>query len=83
VYVVVGAAAQGIDGAEWARVDGVAGVWQFAQEDGGREITVAWVDRDLWETSALLGARCRDLGAGVEWAGPLERVDPNQWDWFG
>jgi hypothetical protein len=86
VYVVVGAAGHGVDGAAMTGVDGVAGAWQFAgtgREDGGvREITVAWVDGDLWEASAQLGELCRSLGSALEWAGPLERVDPYAWDWF-
>jgi hypothetical protein len=84
VYVVVGAASRRVDAAGMAGVDGVAGVWRFADgsDGGGREIVVAWVDGDLWEASAQLGESVRGLGAGCEWAGPLERVDPYHWDWF-
>jgi hypothetical protein len=76
VHVVVGPQ---VDGAEWARHPGVAGAWQFADDEQGRFITVAFVDGDLWRASAALGA----AGKGSpEWAGPLERVDAFRWDWF-
>jgi hypothetical protein len=76
VHVVVG---PHVDGAEWARHPGVAGAWQFADDEHGRFITVAFVDGDLWRASAALGA----AGSGApEWAGPLERVDAFRWDWF-
>ncbi len=93
VYVVVRPTTQGashpVDGAAMTKVDGVAGAWRFVGAAGGggaqREITVAWVDGDLWVTSALLGDLAAERGAGaagVEWAGPLERVDPYHWGWF-
>jgi hypothetical protein len=73
-----------------ASVPGVAGAWQFAERSDGppgqkgerRAITVAFVDQDFWGTSARLGERFTVLGARLEWAGPLERVDPRQWVWF-
>jgi hypothetical protein len=76
VHVVVGPR---VDGAALVRHAGVAGVWQFADAERGRTITVAFVDGDLWRASAGLGAAG---GASPEWAGPLERVDAFRWDWF-
>ncbi len=76
VHVVVGPR---VDGAEWTRHPGVAGAWQFADDEHGRFITVAFVDGDLWRASTALGTG----GSGSpEWAGPLERVDAFRWDWF-
>jgi hypothetical protein len=60
--------------------DGVAGVWQFGADD--RHITVSFVDGDLWRVAEDLGSFCGDHADGVEWAGPLEPVDANGWDWF-
>ena len=60
--------------------DGVAGAWQFARR--ARHITVPFVDGDLWRVAGALGSVCREHADGVEWAGPLEPVDANGWDWF-
>ena len=79
VYVVVGPA---LDGAALVARDGVAGAWQFADAAGESHITVAFLDTDLLATAAHLGPWCQDLGAPLEWAGPLETIDPNRWDWF-
>ncbi|HXY27425.1 MAG TPA: hypothetical protein VEH82_04025, partial [Acidimicrobiales bacterium] len=83
VYVVVGPE---VDGAALVDHSGVAGVWQFADTAAGRTITVAFVDGDLWQVSAAIGAaELRDHASGdasPEWAGPLERVDAFRWDWF-
>jgi hypothetical protein len=81
-----------------AAVDGVAGAWEFAElgphgeawathtgeaPEGRRRITVAWVDGDLWAASDQLGAAARPLDTDLQWSGPLERVDPYRWEWFG
>ncbi len=81
VFAIVGAPA---DGAALVEHPGVAGAWQFADEGGGRTITVAFVDGDLWQVAAALGAGYADTGAtqSPEWCGPLERVDAFRWDWF-
>ncbi len=77
VYVVVGPP---VEGATLVDQAGVAGVWQFADAEAGRTVTVAFVDGDLWQAAAALGAA---VDGGVpEWAGPLERVDAFRWDWF-
>jgi hypothetical protein len=77
VYAVVGPS---IDGQGLVDLPGVAGAWQFG--DGERTITVAFVDGDLWHAAADLGRLCDGDGPGLEWAGPLERVDAFRWDWF-
>jgi hypothetical protein len=79
VYAVVGPAA---DGAALAATEGVAGAWQFTDERAGRTVTVAFVEGDLIGVAGELGAQVAALGQAVEWAGPLERVDAYQWDWF-
>jgi hypothetical protein len=76
VYVVVGPP---VAAADMVARRGVAGAWQFADDEQDRFITVAFVDGDLWEVSADLA----DAGGTTpEWAGPLERVDAFRWDWF-
>ena len=77
LYVVVGPP---IDGASVVDHHGVAGAWQFA--DGARTVTVAFVDGDLWQVADDLSASVVGSGNGLEWAGPLERVDAFRWDWF-
>jgi hypothetical protein len=77
LYVIAGPA---LDAAPLVRLDGVAGVWQFAAD--ARHLTVAFVDGDLWGVAADLGALARGSAGGVEWAGPLEPVDASGWDWF-
>ena len=77
VYAVVGPA---IDGERLIDAPGVAGAWQFRDEE--RTVTVAFVDGDLWQAAAELGALCAEHGPDLEWAGPLERVDAFRWDWF-
>jgi hypothetical protein len=90
VYVVVSAARSDQVGAPMHEVPGVAGVWEFverpregdAEATPGRRIAVGFVDGDLWQVAAQVGALCGGK-EGLEWAGPLERVDPYQWEWFG
>jgi hypothetical protein len=77
VYTVVGPA---VDGAALVEMPGVAGVWQFADDE--RTVTVAFVDGDLWRVADEIGGSVGGLGASLEWAGPLERVDAFRWDWF-
>jgi hypothetical protein len=77
LYVVVGPP---IDGASVVDHHGVAGAWQFA--DGARTVTVAFVDGDLWQVADDLNPSVVSSGNGLEWAGPLERVDAFRWDWF-
>jgi hypothetical protein len=77
VYAVVGPA---IDGERLIDAHGVAGAWQFRDEE--RTVTVAFVDGDLWHAAAELGPLCAEQGPDLEWAGPLERVDAFRWDWF-
>src|ERR1039458_165207 len=38
-----------VDGGALVDQHGVAGAWQFADEEGGRTVTVAFVDGDLWQ----------------------------------
>ena len=77
VYAVVGPA---IDGERLIDTHGVAGAWQFRDEE--RTVTVAFVDGDLWHAAAELGPLCAEHRPDLEWAGPLERVDAFRWDWF-
>jgi len=79
VYVVVGPP---VDGAAWVDLAGVAGVWQFADREVGRYVTVAFVDGDLWQAAGAIAAAGANDGGPPEWAGPLERVDAFRWDWF-
>jgi hypothetical protein len=79
VYTVVGPA---IDGAALVERPGVAGAWQFTDAENDRAVTVAFVDGDLWQASEALAPDTSGLGASLEWAGPLERVDAFRWDWF-
>lgn len=79
VYVAVGAA---VPEGQFLGIDGVAGEWHFVQRDGDLRVAVGFVDGDLWAASGQLGEVCRAWGTPLEWAGPLERVDPNAWDWF-
>jgi len=79
VYVVVGPK---VAGAAFVDHPGVAGVWQFADASGGRHITVAFLDGDLFGAARVLGGTVGEAGDQPEWAGPLERVDAFRWDWF-
>jgi hypothetical protein len=79
VYVLVGPP---VDGPALAAADGVAGAWGFADQAGGRHITVAFVDGDLLRSASRLGAADLGQGRSLEWAGPLERIDAYHWDWF-
>jgi hypothetical protein len=97
VYVAVGPAlpeaawvgTEGVAGV-WGFAEAGADQAEEEQGNGGgdgaaagrRHISVAFVDGDLWEVAAGLGEYCRGLGHALEWAGPLERVDPYAWDWF-
>jgi hypothetical protein len=88
LYVVVGPALGHDLRSGVLEVPGVAGAWEFAQAAGpatelGRRITVAFVDGDLMSVSDLLGRLCAGAEPTPEWAGPLERVDPWDWGWFG
>jgi hypothetical protein len=98
IYVVAGPAAapeglREVDGVagvwSFAPADGLEGWGEGRQEKVQPEeerpgrLTVVFVDGDLWEVSAHLGAICGRSGASFDWAGPLERVDPYHWDWFG
>jgi len=76
VHVVVGPA---VDAGALVERHGVAGVWQFADAEQDRSITVSFVDGDLWQAASDLG---NAGGEAPEWAGPLERVDAFRWDWF-
>lgn len=72
---------------EMASVGGVAGVWTFGPaavdhprwQPGAHRITVAFVEADPIETSDRLGAMARPSAV---YAGPFERIEPWQWDWF-
>jgi hypothetical protein len=89
IYVVVGPE---VDGEGMAAEAGVAGAWSFV--DQHRHITVAFVDGELLPTAATLGRWLRDRpeggsgtpeapdGPALEWAGPLEVIDANHYDWF-
>jgi hypothetical protein len=79
VYAVVGPA---VDGAALIECPGVAGAWQFTDEESDRVVTVAFVDGDLWQASEALTSLIAVPGASPDWAGPLERVDAFRWDWF-
>jgi hypothetical protein len=88
IYVVVGPR---VDGERMVAEPGVAGAWSFsALTDGpqARHITVAFIERDLLSTAAGLGKWLCDPAAGLvgpaapEWAGPLEVIDANHYDWF-
>ncbi len=79
VYVVVGPE---VDGADLTAQAGVAGAWAFADEEGPRHITVAFVDGDLPAVADGLGRWCLRAGGALEWAGPLERIDAYSWGWF-
>jgi hypothetical protein len=78
VYVLVGPE---VDATAWIGCAGVAGAWQFC-DDGGRHVTVGFVDGDLWAAAEALAAHGEGAGLLPEWAGPLERVDAYRWDWF-
>jgi hypothetical protein len=84
IYVVVGPP---VDGAAMvASHEGVAGVWTFLSK--GRSIAVAFIDGDLLHAAAELGRGVIQGGltghnrTPIEWAGPLRRIDANQWGWF-
>lgn len=62
----------------WCGRDGVAGAWEFADEQ--RRITVAWLDGDPLRVAD--GLRDSAGGEGVELAGPFETITPWAWDWF-
>jgi hypothetical protein len=79
VYVVVGPQ---VDGAALTQTDGVAGTWELSDGESGRFVTIAFVDGDLLGTASALGAGLAAGDRPLEWAGPLERIDANHWDWF-
>jgi hypothetical protein len=54
--------------------DGVAGVWQFAND--AHRITVAWLDGEP------LAASWPSPSADAIFAGPFETIAPYEWDWF-
>ena len=57
--------------------DGVAGVWEFA--DDTSRLTVAWLDAAPLTVASALAPRDP---SGVEFAGPFETIVPWEWDWF-
>jgi hypothetical protein len=79
VYVVVGPP---VDGEALIGHEGVAGAWQFAQPEKSRHVTVAFVDGDLWTTTATLGSVGHQGAEAPLWAGPLEGIDAFRWGWF-
>jgi hypothetical protein len=79
IYVVVGPP---VDGPAMIDRQGVAGAWSFADDGLSRHITVAFVDGDLTSTAQELGRWCLENSHGLEWAGPLERLDSGSYDWF-
>jgi hypothetical protein len=79
IYVIVGPP---VDGTALVAHAGVAGAWQFTDQAGERHITVAFLDGDPLAAAAPLGSWCLGLGHTLEWAGPLEGIDANRWDWF-
>jgi hypothetical protein len=92
IYVVAGPP---VDGAALVAHDGVTGAWAFADHPAPdhptrrRHITVAFVKGDLLRTAATLGQWCLQAArsaappaAPLEWAGPLEGIDANHWNWF-
>ena len=87
LYVVVGPALDDSRRDRVLEVPGVAGAWEFSQwpgrgSDGGRRITVTFVDGPLATVSDRLGQLWTGVEPGPEWAGPLERVDAGDWGWF-
>ena len=60
----------------------MAGVWAFVDQVSLRHITVAFVDGDLMTVAGALGPQVLELGLPMEWAGPLEEIDPKRHDWF-
>lgn len=79
IYVLVGPP---IDGPWLVGQEGVAGVWAFVDQVSLRHITVAFVDGDLMTVAGALGPQVLELGLPMEWAGPLEEIDPKRHDWF-
>jgi hypothetical protein len=99
LYVVVEqvGAEDGPDGCASAllEVDGVAGVWTFANApglesrrwtEGQRRITVCWLDDDPLAVAVriapLVAALPEPARSRVTFAGPFETITPWQWDWF-
>jgi hypothetical protein len=92
IYVVVGPP---LDGAAMVAHEGVAGAWAFTDADAGtaaaesgsrRTITVAFIDGDRAATARDLGRWCLEgspsTSQPVEWAGPLDSLDTDSYDWF-
>ncbi|HUC03841.1 MAG TPA: hypothetical protein VL961_00485 [Acidimicrobiales bacterium] len=93
IYLVVGPP---IDGAALAEQEGLAGAWSFepfgAAADLPAHVTVGFVapDSDPLAVARDVGQWVDDSchtphiagGSELEWAGPLERIDPYRWDWF-
>ena len=52
-----------VDGAALVDQHGVAGAWQFADAEGDRTVTVAFVDGDLWQAAAAIGPTCAGTAA--------------------
>jgi hypothetical protein len=86
VYVAVGPPLDGSRRTQMLEVPGVAGAWQFAEtarpEEAGRQITVVFVEEGLWAAAERLDPLWTGGEGPLEWAGPLERVDPGDWVWF-
>ena len=76
-------------------VPGVAGIWQFVSNprlqgpgwnEGTRRITVCWLDDEpvavAGRLEALVRERWQDGTMKPVYAGPLESIEPFEWDWF-
>lgn len=66
----------------------VAGVWDFEgplEVEVQYQVALAFIDGDVRRAAADLGRTCLAAvpdPADLIWAGPLERIDVNQWNWF-
>jgi hypothetical protein len=66
----------------------VASVWDFEgplEGEARYQVSLAFIDGDVRRAAAGLGRACLAAvpdPAQLIWAGPLERIDVNQWNWF-
>ena len=73
----------------------MAGIWQFVSNprlqgpgwnEGTRRITVCWLDDEpvavAGRLEALVRERWQDGTMKPVYAGPLESIEPFEWDWF-
>ena len=66
----------------------VAGVWDFEgplEVEVQYQVALAFIDGDVRRAAADLGRTCLAAvpdPADLIWAGPLERIDVNRWNWF-